>query len=255
MNVVAIHRVQDDTQDAAVRLAALMGVTVYEALARLRAPGTGPKIVAVFAEHDQAAQLAGKLKSGGFHSAILTAGEIETESHRRIVKKFTLGDQELGVETAGDGSLMVSYGDVEVILRGTEMGHTTEIQTSKEKSLSLGRAVLTGGIMISKTKKTVREVTTSQREAFFGLYVREGPPLLFRERTLLYETLGPALKLSGAANLLFLLNELRRRCSGARYDERLLNRAGQAALLGPSLDPERHLIVATALLAKVLRIE
>ena len=204
---------------------------------------------------DRAVQLDGILKSGGFHSAILTAGEIEAESHQRIVKKFTLGERELGVETTDGGSLMVSYGDIEVILRGTEIGHTTEIQTSKEKSLSLGRAVLTGGIMISKTTKTVREVTTPQREGFFSLYVRENPPLLFREKALLYDTLGPALKLSGAANLLFLVNELRRRCSGARYDERLLNRAGQAALLGPSLDPEKHLAVATALLSKVLRME
>jgi len=40
---------------------------------------------------------------------------------------------------------------------------------------------------------------------------------------------------------------------GARYDECLMNRAAQAALLGHLLNPEEHLIVATALLAKVLR--
>jgi hypothetical protein len=255
MNVVAIHGIKNDTQETAVRLAALMGVTVYEALARLRAPGDGPKVVAVFAEHEKAAQLAGRLRSGGFNSAVLTAVEIEAESRHRIVKKFTLGERDLGLETAGGGSLIIAYGDVELILRGTQIGHTTEIQTSKERSLSLGRAVITGGMMISKTKKTVREVNTQQREGFFSLYARGAPSLVFRETALFYETLGPALKLSGAANFLFLLNELRRRCPGARYDERLLNRPGQVALLGPSLDPEKHLGVATALLAKVLRAE
>jgi hypothetical protein len=150
MNIVAIHGMKGDTQDLAVRLAAAMGVTVYEALARLRAPGDGPKVIAVFAGHDQATQLAGRLKSGGFCSFVLTEGEIEAESRHRIVKKFTLGEQEFGVEMAGGESLMIAYGNIELILRGTEMGHMTEIQTSKERSLSLGRAVLTGGMMISK---------------------------------------------------------------------------------------------------------
>ena len=109
--------------------------------------------------------------------------------------------------------------------------------------------------MISKTTKTVREVTTQQREGFFSLYAGEGPPLFFNENVLAYETLGPALRLSRGANFLYLLAELRRRCPGAVYDERLVNRAGQATLLGPSLTPEEHLVVATALLAKVLRAE
>ncbi len=99
----------------------------------------------------------------------------------------------------------------------------------------------------------MREVTNQDREGFFILYAGSNPPLEFRENGLLYESLGQLRKPSRAANFVFLVSELRSRCRAARYDERLLTRAGQAALLGSSLYPEKHLAVATALLAKVLR--
>lgn len=255
MHIVAIHSLKEDKQNMAGALATVMGVTVYEALSRLRPPGSGPVVVAVFAGHDPAAELTAKLRSGGFHASLLTAGEIEAEARHWLVKRFTLGELELKVETAGGRSRTFAYQDIELILRGTGISHTTETETSKERSISLGRALLTGGMMISKTTKTVRGVTTQQREGFFSLYAGEGPPLFFNENVLAYETLGPALRLSRGANFLYLLAELRRCCPGAVYDERLLNRAGQATLLGPSLTPEEHLVVATALLAKVLRAE
>ena len=53
-------------------------------------------------------------------------------------------------------------------------------------------------------------------------------------------------------NFADFVSRLRECCPGAQYDERLLTRAGQAALLGPTLNPEEHLSVATALLAKTL---
>ena len=106
--------------------------------------------------------------------------------------------------------------------------------------------------MLTKTTKTVREITTEQREGFFALYPKGRPGLLFRENSLSYDSLGLARKHSSSANMAYLIAELRSRCTAALYDDRLLARAAQAALLGPALRPEGHLPVATALLAKVL---
>lgn len=106
---------------------------------------------------------------------------------------------------------------------------------------------------MTKTTKTIREVTKEEREGFLNLYAGMGPVLAFHENGLVYDALGPARGPSRSANFLQLTAELRQRCSRARYDERLLNRSGLAALLGPSLGPEEHVAVATALLAKALR--
>ena len=109
--------------------------------------------------------------------------------------------------------------------------------------------------MITKTTKNVREVTTEARQAFVTIYARDSSTFVFRENSLVYDSLGPAVQLTRAANFIYLVAELRRRCPDALYDERLLSRTGQATLLGPSLNPEENLIVATALLSKVLRDE
>jgi hypothetical protein len=112
--------------------------------------------------------------------------------------------------------------------------------------------VLSGGMMISRTDKTEREVTTDERQGFVNLYSANGSILVFRENALAYDSLGPARRPTRAENFTDFVARLRQCCPGARYDEGLLTRAGQAALLGPTLNPEEHLSVASALLAKVL---
>ncbi len=257
INVVAIHSLNEDKETLAGTLASVLRSTVYEALSRLRVTGHGPVIVAVFAEEERAVQLAAELQAAGFLTAVLTAGEIENEIRGLIAKMFSLGEHELrlnpGSGAGKGGSIGIPLPDIDLILRGTGIVTGTDIVTEKKRSLNLGLAALTGGLMISKTTKTVREVITEEREGFINIYAGNFPTLVLRENTLVYESLGPELKHSRSANFNYLVAELRRRCPDARYDERFLTRAGQATLLGPLLVPEKHLPVATALLSKVLR--
>lgn len=253
MHVVAIHSLDKDKETLAGALSATLEVTIFEALQRLRAPGDGPLIVAVFAERNPAVQLVVRLQSAGFNSSILTAEEIEAEGGARIVRRFSLGELELAGATEKGDSFSIPFHDIDLILRGTSISSDSATETIKNRSVSLGRAVLSGGVMITKTTKSVHEVTVEERQGFVNLYSVAGSTLVFRENAIVYDSLGPALRPSRAANFICLIAELRRRCPGALYDERLLNKAGQVALLGPSLNPERYLVVATALLAKVFR--
>lgn len=253
MYVVAIHGLKEDKEKLAGTLADALGVTKLEALSRLRVPGGGPLIIRPFAAHNPAGRLAARLESGGFRALILNGEDIAAEAGRKTIKKFGLGERDLRVELTDGGSLVVAYQDIDLILRGTEITVRTDTETTRKRSLSLGRAVLTGGLVMTKTTKTVRDVTTGEREGFLTLYTSDKPILLFRENILVYESLGQAMKQSRVANFNYLAEELHKRCPGATYDERLANRSAQAALLGPTLTPEKHLDVAIALLAKVLR--
>lgn len=254
MHVVALYDLADDRQDRSAALADALGLTVFEALARLRSPGSGPLAVGVFASQDHAARLAVQIESRGFHALVLTPAEIEADASQRTVRRFSFAAEALHAESAGGASLSIAYQDVDLILRGMGISSSTSVETTRKRSLSLGAAVLTGGLKMTKTTKTTREVTKEEREGFLILYTGGGPVLAFQESGLVYDALGPARALSRSANFVQLAAELRRRCSRARYDERLLTRAGLAALLGPSLSPEEHLTVATALLAKALRV-
>lgn len=252
MFAVAIHGLEKNKEARADALAAALKVTVHEALMRLRSPGDGPLTVAVFADRDPALQLTGRLRSAGFKTVLLTPGDMQREDGAWEVKRFGLGADGLHVETAKKDGLVVPYQEVELMLRGIGIVRSTTTETGKTRSLSIGRAVLTGGMVLSKTTRTRREVTSEQRQGFLNVYASGGSIFVFREAVLAYDSLGPELKPSRAANFAFLVSELRRRCPGSRYDERLLSRAGQAALLGPTLAPEEHLDLASALLAKVL---
>jgi hypothetical protein len=253
MHVVALYNLKDDKQILADALAAALKVTNYEALSRLRAPGGGPFVVGVFAEQEQAAALAGLLGSGGFSAVVLSAAELESEAGQWSIRRFGLNERELSVESSDGQSRVFAYQDIDLIIRGTGISRSTSTETKKERKFDLGAAVLSSGLKMTKMTKTTREVTNEEREGFFTLYAANITTLLFRENNLVYDALGSARGLSRSANFAQLTAEMRRRCPTALYDDRLLNRAGTAALLGPSLSPEDNLVVATALLAKVLR--
>ncbi len=253
MNVVAIHSLAEDKQSLGGKLAAALGVTVFEALSRLRIPGNGPLVVAVFGEPEPAERLVDKLLAAGFHATLLTTDEISREAGLSPVRRFRLDGEALQVESLQGGSADVAYRDIQLILRGTRVVSSTSTETVKNRSFNLGRAVLSSGLMLTKTTRTVMETTNETREGFLALYAADETAMTFNERGLVYDSLGPARQPASAANFVYLIGELRRRCKEAVYDERLLTRAGQAALLGPLLSPETHVSVATRLLAKVLR--
>jgi hypothetical protein len=252
VNIVGIHSLNEGKENRAAALAAALGATAYEASSRLRVPGSGPLVIAVFADLQKAEDLAERLNAADFPAVVLTAAEIEAESRQVTVRRFSLDSQRLVVES-GNGSIDIPYQEVGLILRGTAITSNTATETSKERKFSMERALLSGGAMLTKTTKTEREVTSEEREGFFSLYVKGLRGLLFRENSLAYDSLGAARRHSSSANMAHLISELRNSCPAAGYDERLLGRAAQAALLGPALRPEGHLPVAIALLAKVLK--
>jgi len=252
MNIVGVYNLKKDRETSADSLASVLGATRYEALSRLRLPGEGPFTVAVLAAKDQAAQLFEKLNAAGFHAVIIGDEDIEAENKALPVRQFSFNDKDLMVG-AGNERLSIPFNEIDLVLRGTRISGSTSLDTSTTKSFSMGMAVLSGGLMISKTTKTVREVSTEERERFVNLYSGTGPVIAFRENLLIYDSFGVALKPSRAENFGYLVSELRRLCTKAEYDERLLTRPSQIALLGPVLDPEKNLSAATALLSKVLR--
>jgi len=253
MHIVAIHNLTGDKEAPALALASALGTTVYEARLRLNVPGGGPSVVAGFAEIRQAEESARKLRAAGFTAMILSQNAIESDASRFIVRRFEFSDQGIHAESRQEKSLEVAFRDIDLILRGTSIVRKTETKTIEKRKLDIGRALMTSGLSITKSEKSIRETTTEDREGFSHLYSKGGPALVFRECGVLYDSLGPAMQPSRAANFITILTELRRRCPHALYDDRLVNRGGLAQLLGPMLSPEEHLNVATSLLARVLR--
>ncbi len=76
MHIVAIHSLNKDKENLAKALASAIGATFHEAVVRLRVPGSGPIVVAVFAEKERAIGLLERLLSEEFKASVLTEDEI-----------------------------------------------------------------------------------------------------------------------------------------------------------------------------------
>jgi hypothetical protein len=253
MHVVAIQQFDGEAEPRAARLAAATGLTLLEA--RSRARGPGPRVVCTFGDGGDAALAAAALDAAGFAPLVLAGFELE-DDHARVVARTAHVERDALAVTTRDGrALEAPLATVELLLRGTAFRSGTETVVKKERQLSLGKAVLTGGILLSRNVETKSTRETHDFEPFLHVYAAGLPPIALREREIAYGAGrgGKPLEPSRAANFTRLAGELRGGAPAATWDERLLTRAGQTHLLGGVLDPEAFLDVALTLLARALR--
>jgi hypothetical protein len=251
MHVIAVHYAPG-TGEAMVRpLAEALDKSLYETRARLSSPEGGPAVVANYGEIEPAWACAGRLRANGIAPILLTPEDVESDAQRFLVRGFRLGERAIEAESRQGQTASLAYRDIDFVLRGVQIDERTELKQTETRKFSPGRAVLTGGMMMTKTTRKLEPVTTVDREEFLHLYADGKPPLVFRASALNYQSLGSALQPSTVANFAYLVSELRQPLSHARWDERLTNRQARARVLGPSLS--ENLDVAVTLLARVLR--
>jgi len=252
MNVVAVYHWGEAAEERSKALAEALGQTVYEARSRLLVPAGGPSVVTVLPERGKAEGIAERLRENGFETVVVGEEEIESDPTRFLVRRFAFTESSLDAENRQGQSIMVPYGDIKLILYGSAVTAHMEKKVVKGRKFSVGKAIMTQGLMM--TKGTKREVRTEEqtRERFLHLYAPNRPTIILRENGLQYDSLGKDLQASRAANFNHVVSELKRQSPGAVFDDRLLARGFQVQMLGPLLTPEEHLDIATALLAKVL---
>ncbi len=251
MHVVAISSWKEETAGLVQALASALGITAFEA--RPRMIGNGPAVVASFADAEMALALAKKLNQIGFATLVVDALTIRSKTGQFIARRFQFNKWSLLIETSAGQQEEIPYEEIELFLTGTSIAGTSETKTVTERKFSIGKTLLSGGIPMASKVEHQEETTTEERGKVLYLYAGQRPPVVFSQNGMSYEGFGAEMKLSRELNFTHLTSELRRLCPGVRYDDRLLNRAGQARLLGPTLNPETNLDLAAEILARSLR--
>ncbi|KAF0143710.1 MAG: hypothetical protein FD156_2445 [Nitrospirae bacterium] len=253
MYFLAIYNLPEDRTALAPALASVLGITSYETSVRLRVPGSGPLVIATFGERVAAEGANRKLEASGLTTVMISDEENTGAQKEFPVRTFRFNGHALHAESRQREALAVDYQKIFLIIRGTGIKQETSTETTTEQKFDIGKAILTGGLIMSKTVKTIEQKIIEEREGFLFVYAEGVLPLVFREGLLDYSSLGPALQPSSLANFTTLLAEIRRRSPHARFDDRLTSKAGQVQLLGPLLDVHRYIGVAIELLVRVLR--
>ena len=144
------------------------------------------------------------------------------------------------------------FSSVRLLLRASRLISESTTEIVRERKLSLGRAILTGGLVMTRVEKRKRQLTRGEPEGLLYVYAEGHRPLYFGQLALDYRGLGGRLAPNAAQNFAHLWDALRERCPRAIRNDLLTNRTFQAALLGPALSPERHLDLAISLLKRHL---
>ncbi len=253
MYVLAIYDLPEDRETLGAPLAEALGKTLYEANARLRSPGSGPFIVGVFEGPDAAKEMRDKLRAAGFQVTAVSHDDVAKEGETFLASDFSFEEQEIHVASKQGESLDVPYGSVYMLLHGVgTSSFSSSTDTVTEKKFSVGRAVMTSGLSTTKKVSTTVKSTQEVREPFIRVYAEGIPVLVFRESGLRFEGLGDELQPTRIANFNLVVSRLQEKCPQADFDNRLLHKPEQIALLGPVLSSEDQLIIGISLLKKVI---
>jgi hypothetical protein len=249
--VIAIHYEPGAGEPLVEPLARALDRSLYEIRARLSSPEGGPAVVANYGEIEPAWACAGRLRAEGIAPILILPEEVEKDADRFQVRDFELGESAIRVTSRRGETVEIPFAEIGLVLRGTWVEEKIDTQVTEKRKLSLSRAIVTGGMLITKVHRNVKQVRSEERDDFLQLYAPGRPPLAFRSAALRYQGLGAELQPSIHANFNRLIEALRRALPHARWDERLASRPGHARVLGPGLT-DSHLDLAISLLARVL---
>jgi hypothetical protein len=230
---VAVARIPSDPA-AHRRAAEITGLAMAD-VSRLLA-GTLPRVLVRATE--EGGRIVDALEQDGFVAFTGEASSILREKDRVVARNLELRP---GMLAAVDGRGRwheCPFPSITAFLPGVRAVETAEIVRTTERKLALGKALLTGGLAVTKKVETVSERTTSAKESFILIQCgRTQPAIMLYERRLNYQCLGADLQPSTHGNQVALLASLRAMAPAVPLDDRL-GRAGFLAGLPPmSIDP------------------
>jgi hypothetical protein len=218
MKFVAIVRAPERTGEAAIALAEASGLALAEA--RMRLAPEPPALLARM-EPDKADALVVTLRKAGL-AVLAVPARVPTDKDRIVARSFSFDNAGVTFTSRSGDSVEMTGPDVLAILRGLRASRSEVERTERSKSFSVGMAVATGGLKMTRTAtKTVRSSEESTEQVIL-VYSRGGPGALLAEREVDFSCLGPGMSPSSTANMVELARRLREKAIAAFYDERLL---------------------------------
>jgi hypothetical protein len=217
--VVAITELVTPVEAEAALLAPAIGLTPYET--RLELAGGMPAVVLTTPDRARASQLAEAIRARGHGVVAIDSAAVVASDEMIAMRRFRLDE---GVMVAEDRGVDLPYDDVFALVRAQHRYETERREEVKQRTVSGARALMTGGLLVTRSVKREVRSTVEEREQVLYLYRRSGGvPWILHETGTSYAGLGAAVAPSQLENFNRTVRELRRRMPLADYDERLLS--------------------------------
>lgn len=221
---IAIGRLPDHPT-AIPRAAQLAGVALPDA-ARLLT-GTFPRILLRVAPDPEG--LVASLQSEGFLAWATDPAQVPTDADRIRVRSLTWTAEGLVAQDDQGTPHPCPLAAIRLLQRGARLLTSTELEKTTTRKLDVGRAVLSGGMMLTKKVTQTTERITHAKEPFLLVQRADGAPdLVIYEHRMNYQCLGADMGQATLHNLLRLTTHFQARCPQAPLEDRV-NRPGYVA--------------------------
>lgn len=218
MKLVAIVRAPERIEDAAVAVSRATGLTLAEC--RMRLSPEPPALLARL-EPDAADSLVAALRKTDLAVLAIDA-DVPGDADRTLARRVDFGAERITFTARFGDAMQVAWSDVLAVLRGSRESRSEVARTEKSRTISLGRAIATGGLSMTRTStKTVHSSEMSFQHVIL-VYARDGRAAALVEGLVDFSCLGVGLQPSSTANMNELSRRLRDQAKGAFHDDRLL---------------------------------
>jgi hypothetical protein len=219
--VVAIAELHGALEAEAGPLAADLGATAYDA--RLLLAAGMPAVVKTTPDRALALDLLGRLRARGHGAVACDAAAVVGSSAMVSMRRLRVEPEAVTLDDRPGERL--PYDDVLALVAAVHRRRLDTATQTRETKLSVGRAVMTGGMAFTKTVKTDARSATEEREGVLYVFRRSGAtPWILHEHGTSWAGLGRPLAPSEGENYRLGIQRLRELAPGAVYDERLVTR-------------------------------
>jgi hypothetical protein len=188
--------------------ATLCGLTMMEVGARCA--GVLPRVLVRQAAEAEAQRLLAGLGSLGFQAFAADVRQVPKDAQRILARQLEWTGSGFAVMDGRGARHDCPFAGIALVQPGYRTSSQTELITTTERKISIGKALMTGGLSFSTKVETTAERVTSNRESFILLVRKEDlPAIVLYESRLGFQCLGAELKPTRHLNLKALLERLR----------------------------------------------
>ena len=207
MSFVAVAALPE-APSALAEAAALCGLAPMEA--RTRCAGLLPRVLVRQADEETAQRLTAGLAALGFRAVAGDPRQVPGDAQRVLARDLEWTGAGLTVIDGQGGRHDCPADSILLVQPGFRSRSQTERVKSTERKFSMGRALLSGGLSLTKTVVSVTDQVTTSRDPFLLVTRTQGlPALILYESRLNYQGLGAALQPSRILNFRTVQERLR----------------------------------------------
>ena len=189
---------------------------------RMRLNGPLPVIVARVREREAASALMAKLRGWGHGVVGVEDSKVVSGASMLQVREFRFEGQRMAVDGLGGESSSVEADEVLMLVHAMAVVEQHQTQETSTQKFSAARAVLSGGLVNTRTVSTTSHSNETGYDERIYLFRRSfADSVLLSQHQLHYSGLGEPMSRSSHDNFAELTRRLRAFAPSALYDDRL----------------------------------